>query len=105
MKAYRYITLSSSEKELLEYSQKNGDKHYFRTICYSLLQSSEGKKVSEIALLVKMREETIRRWYDKWEREGISGLKISAGRGRKSRLSISDESTVETIKKSSVESD
>ena len=99
MKSYRYINLTEAEKTALETGYRTGDKHYFRVICFSLLQSSDGKKVEEISEMVSMRQETIRRWYDRWEAGGIEGLKICLGRGRKPKVSVLAEDSVRDIKK------
>lgn len=105
MKSYRYIKLTEEEKTVLESGYRTGDKHYFRVICFSLLQSSKGKKVEEISAMVSKREETIRRWYDRWESGGIEGIKIGLGRGRKAKVSVLAEESVREIKKSRIEPD
>lgn len=101
MKPYRYIKLSPNELAILENGHKTGAKSHFRIRCHSLILSSQGLKVTEIAALYQKDEETIRNWMNKWESEGLSGLFISKGRGRKPALLTSSEKTVALVKKKS----
>lgn len=90
MKPYRYIKLSNDEAETLEEGLKNHAKSFYRTRCHALLWSHRGYKVMEIASLLQVRSHTVRLWMSNWEANGLAGLQISAGRGRKATIAVSD---------------
>jgi transposase len=50
-------------------------------------------------VIFEVRTRTIYTWMNSWESEGIYGLMIHPGRGRKPKLSITDDNLVEHIKK------
>jgi transposase len=78
----RYIgKLSDEEKITLEEGYRNHKKLHFRNRCKSLLMSSDGYTVPEIARFFKVRTRTIYEWYNRWEKMGLVGLMILPGRG------------------------
>jgi len=99
MKPYRHIELSETEKCLLEDGFKNGNKSHFRTRCHAILLSSEGMRIDAISSLYKKRMETIRDWMNDWTTDGIKGLMIQQGRGRKATLNVGNITTVAIVKK------
>jgi transposase len=99
MKPYLKITLGEDELALLTQSYTNGKKHYVRQRSHALLLLNSGMVVPEIAVLFGRKEETIRRWYWGWEKDGLSGLDVKEGSGRKAKLSVSDSAVVEVVKK------
>ncbi len=100
MKPYRYIKLSDSDKLTIADGIKNGKTHHFRERCRAIELSDKGQKVPQIAFFLEKRCETIRHWFDKWEKDGISGLNIQSGRGLKPTLDTKDEELKAEIKKS-----
>ncbi len=94
MKPYRYISLSAQEVATLEDGLKQHHKSFFRTRCHALLLSQRGYKVMEIATLLQVRSHTVRLWMNNWEEKGLAGLQISAGRGRKAAIQLSDTALV-----------
>lgn len=101
MKPYRYIILSATDNLAVVNGAKFGETHNFRERCRAIDLSNRGQTVPQIAFLLEKREETIRQWFNNWEKEGLSGLKIKPGRGLKPKLSITDASLVAEIKKKS----
>lgn len=95
----RYIILKLDEKQDLEHHYTTHSKHYFRQRCHALLLSNDGTSVPEIAKVLKVQTRTIYRWMNKWQKNGVAGLSIKIGSGRKPLLSITDEATVDLIKK------
>lgn len=53
-----------------------------RTRCQIILLSHEGSATSQIATLVRFREETVLRWIDRLETEGVAGLEDRPRAGR-----------------------
>ena len=99
MKPYRYIKLSEAEEAVLSEGYKFGGKSHFRIRCHSLLLSHQGYRIEQIASIQNKRLETVRDWMNDWELQGIKGLEIQKGRGRKPALSLCALETVELVKK------
>ncbi|MCP4523830.1 MAG: helix-turn-helix domain-containing protein, partial [Candidatus Gracilibacteria bacterium] len=83
----RYISLTEGEELTLEKGHKHHLSKDFRNRCQALLMSYRGIQVKHISSIFQVRTRTIYTWMDRWESEGISGLMIRSGRGRKPKLS------------------
>jgi transposase len=97
MKPYRYIKLSTQEVETLEEGLKHHAKSFYRTRCQALLLSHRSYKVTDIASVLRVRSHTVRLWMSNWEANGLAGLQISTGRGRKAVIMVSDVDLVAQI--------
>ena len=96
----RYIRkLTAAEIKILEYGYENGNKHFFRIKCKSLLLSNEGKTINEISIFAGKTPRTIRNWFDSLEKAGIEHLGISPGRGIKAPLDSLNEEDILEVKK------
>ena len=96
----RYIGLTEGEILTLEEGHKHHSSKDFRNRCQALLMNSRRIQVKQISSIFQVRTRTIYTWMDRWESEGISGLMIRPGRGRKPTLSIKNLDLVARIKKS-----
>src|ERR1035437_4277523 len=81
----RYVTLKSDEIEALEYSSKSSNS-IIRKRSQCLLLSHQGRTIIDMANIFDVDRRTIERWFDKWEKEGLNSLPITAGRGVKTSL-------------------
>jgi transposase len=81
----RYVTLKTEEIEALELSSKNAN-NLIRKRSQCLLLSNQGRTIIDLASIFNVDRRTIERWFDKWEKEGLNSLPITAGRGVKTRL-------------------
>ena len=81
----RYVTLKTEEIEALELSSKNAN-NLIRKRSQCLLLSNQGRTIIDLASIFDVDRRTIERWFDKWEKEGLNSLPITAGRGVKTRL-------------------
>jgi transposase len=81
----RYVTLKAEEIEALESNSKNSN-HTIRKRSQCLLLSNQGRTIIDLANIFDVDRRTIERWFDKWEKEGVNSLPITAGRGVKTRL-------------------
>ena len=81
----RYVVLKTEEIEALESSSKNSN-HTIRKRSQCLLLSNQGRTIIDLASIFDVDRRTIERWFDKWEKEGVNSLPITAGRGVKTRL-------------------
>ena len=97
----RYIKkLTEEQKSSLEKEYKRGTTHTYRRKCRSILLSDSGKSIPEIAEQLETTTHSIYIWFNAYEKEGLSALKLKSGRGRKSKLSVDNEKQVSKIKKS-----
>lgn len=90
-RAYQ-LELSSEQKAELEEVRKHHSKPYVRERAAAILKVAEGQSMRQVALhgLLTIREpETIREWIDRYLAEGLPGLLVKSGRGRKPAFSPS----------------
>jgi len=90
MPAQLTLNLSEDEREQLEQMRDYAQKPYLRERAAALLKIADGipgYKVAKERLLKDRKPDTIYAWYHRYVDEGIEGLKIRDGRGRKPAFS------------------
>lgn len=89
------IDLSEAERAQLERWTKSPPRSYLRYRAQAILQIAEGKPVYQIARQLKLRvhRTTVSIWAQRYLAEGLSGLKVKPGRGRKAGFSPSGGAT------------
>jgi len=96
----RYIqALTDDEKTTLNECQKNHKKSHVRNRSHALILSGEGKRISYLSNLFKVRTRTIYEWFNRWESAGIVGVMLKPGRGCKAKLDTIDATQQEFLKK------
>lgn len=86
------IELTSEQRRELEYVRDHHEKAYVRERAAAILKISSGKSGREVALdgLLKRRDpDSVYGWFHRFEAEGLNGLLIRPGRGRKPAFSPS----------------
>lgn len=86
------ITLDDKERAALERAYRHDKSHSFRQHCHLVLLKAEGRKSKEIAAIFGCHEKSVNDWLHRYQAEGIEGLRIKPGRGRKSILSAEADS-------------
>lgn len=83
------IVLSEEEKQKLESWVKNPPKPYLRERARAILKISQGETVQATAeeLRVRVHRNAVSEWVQRFLSERLAGLRIKAGRGRKSVFS------------------
>lgn len=81
------ITLDDKQRAALEDGYRHDKSHPFRQHCQLVLLKAEGRKSKEIAAIFRCCEKSVNDWLHRYRAEGIGGLRIKGGRGRKSILS------------------
>ena len=94
MPRIRQIVLTDEDREALEQGYKYGESHAFRKRCHLVLLKTEKRKSKEVAGIVGCCEVSVNNWLNRYEAEGIEGLKTKEGRGRKSILKEEDLAAV-----------
>lgn len=99
MSQKRLIKLTESQEAELRKGYLYGKNPVFRKHCHALLLSNQGKSVQAIMdILGVSRRNTVYDWMNRWEAEGVQGLQIKPGRGRKPKLRVEDDGLVQKIK-------
>ena len=97
----RYIeNLTADQISALENGFKYGETHHYRSRCQCILLSYQGKSVPELCEFYQKSNLTIYNWFNRWESEGLQGLEIRSGRGRKRKLDFDNSDHVEQVKQS-----
>ena len=89
--------LSKEQKSSLQKGYTFGSSPYFRRKCHCILLSHAGHKVSELSELFDVSEQSIRKWLKQWESQGLKGLELQPGRGRKPKLKMTNTTHVEKV--------
>ncbi len=84
--AQRQIMLSSGQRQELVKLRDTADKPYLRERAAAILKVADGTPAAVVArqgLLRQRKPDTIYDWLNRFHDEGVSGLAIRPGRGRK----------------------
>jgi len=80
------LNLSAQQREELESVRARAERSYLRERAAALLKIADGQSGMQVAtrgLLKPRKPQTIYEWVRRYQQEGIRGLEIRAGRGRK----------------------
>ena len=95
----KYIEkLTEAQKSSLQKGYSYGKSPLYRRKCHCILLSNRGKKASELSDFFQVSHQSIIVWLNAWEKEGIAGLKLKPGRGRKPKLKQKDAKHLEVVK-------
>ena len=94
MSNLRTIALTEEQKTALEAGYRLGSPRVFSRRCHLVLLKSEGRTSKEVGSIVKMNQITINSWLNRYESEGLDGLKTKGGRGRKPILDLHADGTI-----------
>lgn len=97
----RIIELTASERLALEKGYRTGKTHSYRKRCQAIVLKSEGRLSFEVGQIVGMHEVSVNKWLNRYEAEGLEGLKTKPGGGRKPILDTEKdaESVRQAVKK------
>lgn len=90
--------LSEEQKSSLQKGYTFGKSPLYRRRCHCILLSHSRQTVAELSNLFGVGEPSIRSWLKLWESEGLTGLDLKPGRGRKPKLNTSEPSHVQKVK-------
>lgn len=86
------IELTATQRAALEKGYREGATHAFRLRCQMILLKSTARTSAEIAALLGCCEVVVNNWLQRYEAEGIEGLRTKPGRGRKPILDAKQDS-------------
>ncbi len=79
----RTLQLNPQQRTELEDGYRNGTSHAFRKRCHLVLLKTEKRTSKEVGGIVGLNQVSVNNWLNRYEKEGITGLKTKPGRGRK----------------------
>ena len=95
----RFIRLTQKEKEKLEYAYRRGKGAHYRNRCRAILLSDKGYDIDSLVEIFGTTRQTIYRWFNRYEKAHLEGLKNQGTRGRHAKLDIHNEKTVKLVKR------
>ncbi len=90
--------LTEEQKSSLKKGYTYGKSPLFRRKCQCILLSHSGQTPKELSQVFGVSIHSIREWLKRWERQGLEGLKLKPGRGRKPKLNTDQSKHVKTVK-------
>ena len=78
----RKIKLTDSQRLALEEGYRHGKTASFRKHCHIILLKSEDRTAKDIAQITDTNLQSVYKWLDRYEEQGIQGLQTKAGQGR-----------------------
>lgn len=97
----KVIELTATQREELENGYRDGRTHSFRQRCQMILLKSEERTAVEVVGILGGCEMTVNNWRQRYQAEGIEGLRTRPGRGRKAILQAADLERVKVAVKQS----
>jgi transposase len=86
----RQVELSAAQEQELRWARDHHPKASVRSKCAAILKVAAGTSTRQVAakgLLKPVAEETVSDWIDRYQSEGLAGLLVRKGRGRKPAFS------------------
>lgn len=79
----RTLQLNKEQRAELEEGYRNGHSHAFRKRCHLVLLKTEARSSKDVGAIVGLHPVSVGSWLNRYEEQGITGLKTRPGRGRK----------------------
>ena len=86
------LNLNEMQRCELEVARRTHSKAYVREKAAALLKVADGQAIRQVALFGLLRQrhpETVSDWIRDYQQQGLAGLQVQAGRGRKPAFSPS----------------
>jgi transposase len=93
----RTLQISKEQHAELEEGYRNGPSHAFRKRCHLVLLKSEERTSKDVGDIVGLHQVSVNQWLNRYQEQGITGLKTRPGRGRKPILD--PEKDIEKVRK------
>ena len=84
------MELSQPQRQELEAIARHGQPGYVRIKALALLNIADGQAVSVVAKGFRTTRASLHAWRRRYAEAGIAGLRVQAGRGRKSAVNLSE---------------
>lgn len=92
------MNLEENQRKTLDLGYRTGKGSAFRHRCRYILLSDQGYDAEQIAKIFGTTRQAIYRWFNRFEAEGIEGLKTRRRKGAPPKLEVTNEHTVQKVK-------
>ena len=82
--------LTTEQQTALEEGYRQGKRANFRQRCQMILLKAQGRTSREVGDILNVCEVSVNLWLDRWEAQGIDGLKNCPGQGKKPIFEAAD---------------
>jgi transposase len=82
--------LTTEQQTALEAGYRQGSRANFRQRCQMILLKAQGRTSREVGDILDVCEVSVNLWLDRWESDGIDGLKNRPGQGKKPIFDAAD---------------
>ena len=83
--------LDEAAEAALESLYKQSPNHTLRQRCQLVLLKATGRTSHDVGQVVGLCHVSVNSWLRRYRKEGITGLETKSGRGRKPRLTVTDD--------------
>lgn len=84
------MELSSSQRDELQWFSRNGQPAHVRVKALALLNLDGGMALSQVARIFRFSRAALYAWIERYSDQGIVGLRVQPGRGRKARADLKE---------------
>jgi len=84
------MDITPVQRDELERTSRKAKKPYMRIKALVLLNIADGLRVTQTAKVFRVSRQTIHEWMNRYEEEGIAGLYVRLGRGRKATVNYEE---------------
>jgi transposase len=84
------MNLSASQRRELEWVSRHGQPAHLRPKALALLNLADGLALSRTAKIFRLCRASLYAWKERYLREGLEGLEVHAGRGRKAQADLQE---------------
>jgi transposase len=82
------MELSNQQRQELMQLARHGQPAYVRVKALVVLNLGDGQPVTQVARMFRVSRQSVYEWRRRYWEQGASGLRVRAGRGRKSRVDL-----------------
>jgi transposase len=82
------MQISAQDRQQLEIVARTGEPGYVRRKALALLSLADGRRTNEVGRIFRVSRQSLYEWQRRYRSEGVEGLRVRPGRGRKGRADL-----------------
>lgn len=84
------MKVTVDQRRELEKKARSGQPAYVRSKVLALVNLADGRTVHEVARIFRVSRQSVYAWQKRFLDEGVDGLRVRSGRGRKARADLQE---------------
>jgi len=84
------MEITAEQRQELAWAARHAQPGYVRTKALVLLNRADGRSVREVAVIFRVSRQAVYTWQTRYLDEGLAGLRVRPGRGRKGRVDLEE---------------